>query len=336
SPDEPTALFSGDFLFVGSVGRPDLLGEADKLPLARAMYKTVSTKLKGLPDSLEVYPAHGAGSLCGAGMGKAASTTLGDERKSNIYLDGSLNEQEFTDKLLAASPEMPDYYLRMKKINSEGPANFEKIVKIPALTAEEFAQHCDDYILDVRHPLAFGGAHLDGAINIGMPDQLSFWAGWVVPYDRPVFLVTDDEAKVKDYVKALGRVGIDTVAGYLSPDFNAWVSSGQDFIDIPQVSVHFVNDLMSAGEKCTVLDVRSDSEWKEGHIKGAKHIYLGNLPKRIKELKDKDETVFCICGGGYRSSVAASILQKEGFEMVHNVFGGMSAWKAAGYSVKKV
>mgnify|MGYP001627252408 CR=1 FL=1 len=331
SDREPLHMLSGDFLFVGSVGRPDLLGEEDKTPLARQMYNSVRTKLNNLPDSLEIYPGHGAGSLCGAGMSDAKFTTLGAERQTNPYLQ-EMSEQEFVDKLLGSVPHFPEYYLRMKQLNAAGAPLLESLAKTPALSPEEFAQATREkcIILDVRNPLAFGGGHIDGAINIPTTDQISFYGGIVLPYDLPIYLVVDDVEKVRDYVQALVRVGIENVKGYLKPNFNAWVNRGNDFTDLPQASVFALQDFMDIGEQITIIDVRSASEWNSGHIKGAKHIYLGDLPAKIKTLpKDKEEPVFCICGGGFRSSIASSLLMKNGYENVYNVFGGMGAWKAA-------
>ncbi|MGZ5281236.1 MAG: MBL fold metallo-hydrolase [Bacteroidia bacterium] len=330
--EHPVTLLSGDFLFIGSVGRPDLLGEADKTPLAKQLYHSIHNKLKNLPDSVEVYPAHGAGSLCGSGMSDALHTTLGLERETNPYMQ-PMSEQEFVDKILGTLPHFPEYYLRMKELNSDGAPLLESLAKTPALTAEEFAKaiQAKCTILDTRNPLAFGGGHIDGSINIATTDQISFYGGIVIPYDLPTYLIVEDTAKVRDYVQALVRVGIENVQGYLTPNFNSWVNRGNDFTDLPQASVFALNDFMDIGESITIIDVRSEGEWKSGHIKGAKHIYLGDVPNKLKSLpKDKEEPIFCICGGGYRSSIAASVMMKNGYENVYNVFGGMGAWKAAG------
>ncbi|RYD83313.1 MAG: MBL fold metallo-hydrolase [Sphingobacteriales bacterium] len=332
SADQPVSMLSGDFLFVGSVGRPDLLGDGDKLPLAKQLYNSIQTKLKNLPDSLEIYPGHGAGSLCGAGMSDAQHTTLGLEREANPYLQ-QLTEQEFTDKILGSIPHFPEYYLRMKQLNSDGAPLLESLAKTPALTPEEFAKAIGEkcIVLDVRNPLAFGGGHIDGAINIPSTDQMSFYGPVVLSYYLPIYLVVEDVSKVRDYVQALVRVGIENIQGYLQPNFNSWVNRGNDFTDLPQASVFALQDFMDIGEAISVIDVRSASEWKSGHIKGAKHIYLGDLINSSKSLpKDKEEPVFCLCGGGFRSSIASSVLMKMGYENVYNVFGGMTAWKGAG------
>jgi hydroxyacylglutathione hydrolase len=330
SKEEPFILFSGDFLFIGSVGRPDLLGEDDKTPLAKAIYKALHEKLKGLPDGLEIYPAHGAGSLCGAGMSNSQSSTLGFEREVNPYLQ-EMSEEEFVKKLLGSAPPFPEYYLKMKVLNSKGAPSAETALKPEPMDSAKFSEivGTDAVVLDVRHPLAFGGGHIEGSLNIGMPDQIGFWAAWFVPYEKPIYLVLDDEEKLRDYTRALVRVGLDNVKGYLKPGFGNWANRGNDFLDLPQASVHMLNDFMDIGEKVTIVDVRSESEWNEGHIKGAKHLYLGELPKHVKKIAGKEDAVFCICGGGSRSSVAGSYLMMHGYENVYNVYGGMTAWKNA-------
>lgn len=334
SSSEPLAMLSGDFLFIGSLGRPDLLGEGDKKPLAQKLYKAVNEKLKDLHDELQIFPGHGAGSLCGSGMSKSASSTLGFERQTNPYLQG-LSEAEFLDKILGSPPPFPEYYLRMKALNSAGPAILGGIPTPKAMDVKEFsANGCfEGVILDTRHPISYGGAHLEDSINIGSPDTLSFWAAWVLEYDRPIYLVVEDENEIDHVVRSLVRVGLDDIKAYLKPGIAGWIAKGEDFMDIPQVSVRFLEDMIDAGEKMTLIDLRSDSEWNDGHIKGARHIYLGNLKDKTDKLAKKDDTIFCICGGGFRSSIACSILQKEGYEMVYNVMGGMGAWKAAGFPV---
>jgi hydroxyacylglutathione hydrolase len=166
-----------------------------------------------------------------------------------------------------------------------------------------------------------------------MGDQLGFWGAWFISYDKPLYLVIDDESKLKNYVRDLIRVGYDNIAGFLKPNFSSWANKGNNFVDLPQASVHTLNDFREFGEKLTIIDVRTDGEFAEGHIKGAKHIYLGNIQEKLKEIPGKEDTIFCICGGGSRSSLAASILLKHGYDNVYNVFGGMTAWKAAEYPV---
>ncbi|MCX6351278.1 MAG: rhodanese-like domain-containing protein, partial [Bacteroidetes bacterium] len=284
-------------------------------------------------DVLEVLPGHGAGSLCGAGMSKAKGSTLGAERETNAYLNPALTEEEFVAKILGTSPPFPQYYLRMKKLNSEGHKVFGTLPLPKVMEANEFmAAHTDGLIVDFREPLSFGAAHIEGSVNIPMGNQPSFWAAWMVQYDTPLYIIAEADTDIENITRCLIRVGLDDIAGYLRGGIKTWVAKGEDFLDIPQVSVRFLDDMMDAGEKVTVIDVRTENEFNEGHVKGAKHIYLGNLKERIGKFNPDDE-IYCICGGGSRSAVAASVLQNAGFEMVFNVFGGMSSWKNAGLQV---
>ncbi|MDZ4839211.1 MAG: rhodanese-like domain-containing protein [Bacteroidota bacterium] len=334
--DNPIAIFSGDFLFIGSVGRPDLLGEGNKDHLAKSMYNSIQRHIPALADGLVVYPAHGAGSLCGAGLSKANSSTIGVERTSNPYLSKELSEADFISRLLTSSPYFPQYYLRMKQINSDGPNLLEGKKKPQPLSVKEFAKKVEEQeiVIDVREPLSFGGSHIYDSINIGTIDQLGFWAAWILPYDQDINLIVDDESDVRKCWQALVRVGLDQVDSYLSPNITAWANQGEDFTYLPNVSVHMLNDLMEMGEQISVLDVRTLDEFSSGHITGSKHIYLGELEKNLDEYKDKSTEIYCVCGGGMRSSIAGSILMKNGFENVTSVFGGITAWKAADFPVK--
>ncbi len=330
------ALFSGDFLFLGSVGRPDLIGEEAKQKLAAQLYDSIHNVLIPLGDAVVIYPGHGAGSLCGAGMSKASSSTLGEERKSNPYLSPSMSREEFVKKLLSKAPPMPGYYQRMKEINSEGAEPVDLSQPVRAMSPEEFAEEAflRGTVIDVRHSLAFGGGHLPESLNFHFGDKLSFWAAYTVPYDSPLYIMTDEPEKVEEIRRQLANVGLDEVEGYLKGGMDAWIATGEDFEDIPQVSVRFLDDMLDAKERMTVLDVRSEAEFAEGHIKGARHVYLGDLKEKAEKLfKDKDEPIACICGGGARSSLATSILTAVGYEMVYNISGGMSAWKRAGFPV---
>lgn len=334
--EQALMMFSGDFLFIGSVGRPDLLGEEAKMDLAKQLHHSVTEKLKNLPDGLEIYPAHGAGSLCGAGMSSANHSTLGMERKTNPYLNKEYSQDEFVDIILSKSPPFPEYYKRMKKINSDGPAILDGLPGIHNklrpqewhdMTKEEGVQ-----ILDLRHPLAFGGGHFPGSVNVQQDTTLSSWAPWVIEYDKPIYLVADEEDHIEEAIRRLVQVGLDEVKAYLI-DLTSWIHAGHNFAQIPQRSVEELNEKLGENEQVRVIDVRSDNEWEDGHIKGSEHIYLGYLPEKLNEIPDKDKPVYTICGGGFRSSIAASILQKNGFTNVMNTFGGMTGWKAAGLEI---
>ena len=325
---QPMALFSGDFLFVGSLGRPDLLGEAAKQKLAHSLYESVHRKIENLPDGVEVYPAHGAGSLCGSGMAQRPQSTLGYERFCNVFMEGR-EEREFIDAVLGSVPEFPDYYRRMKQVNSDGPKLLDGLPGGSAFPAPRFREELERLnavVIDLRRPEAFGGAHIPGSLNIGSGQNLSMWAGWVVPYDHPILLAGDDGTDMEAARRSLIRVGLDDIRGSLKGGMRAWIEAGFEQAHVPQISVRELEEARHAG-KPFVLDVRSRGEWVTGHIDGAVHIPGGELPKRTGEVT-KDAPVHVICGSGYRSSIATSVLLRAGLERIINVVGGMSALNA--------
>jgi hydroxyacylglutathione hydrolase len=324
---EPMALFSGDFLFIGSVGRPDLLGEAEKQELAKALYRNVQN-LAALPDGTLIFPGHGAGSLCGAGMAQREQSTLGYERATNSFLQKQ-TEEAFVDTVLSTVPEFPDYYRRMKKLNSAGPSILNGLpggARIPVKEFEKKQKELDAILLDVRRPEAFGGAHIPRSINIGVGPNLSVWAPWVLPYDRPILLIGDANTDMEMARRSLIRVGLDTAVGSLRGGISAWLESGRDQGHVPQVSVRELHAILGEPSKVALIDVRSPGEWKSGHIDGAMHISGGDLPKHVADVP-ACKPLYVICGSGYRSSIAVSILAHSGRTRLTNVDGGMSAWK---------
>lgn len=325
---EPVALFSGDFVFVGSLGRPDLLGEKAKKQLAESLYESLRTKIAGLPDGVEIYPAHGAGSMCGSGMASdRAQSTLGYERRCNPFFLET-RKAAFLDRILSNVPPFPDYYRRMKRVNSEGPTILRGLPGNAPLTLPEFrslvASGGDgSVVIDLRRPEAFGAGHIPGAFSIGAGSGLSTWAAWVVPYDRPILLAGDETTSYEDAIRSLIRVGLDDVRGYLQGGIRAWNDAGLEHAQTAQISVAEMHERARKG--VFLLDVRADGEWQSGHVAGARHIMGGDLPKRIAELP-KDSAIHIICGTGYRSSVASSVLARAGFQQIFNVTGGMTAW----------
>ena len=324
---QPLGLFSGDFLLVGSLGRPDLLGEAEKLSLAERLFHSAHEKIAALPDGTILYPAHGAGSLCGVGISERAESTIGYERHCNVFM-GSFTRESFVGRILSTVPQFPEYYKRMKQLNSEGAPILADLPGGAAFSPRDFESAVlkkDATILDVRSPEAFGGLHLPGAINIGSGPNLSLWAGWVLPYEGEIFLVGDDPSALMEARKSLIRVGHDRIGGYLQGGINSWIAAGMEQAHLPQISVRELHTRSSDGG--FVLDVRSPGEWTAGHIESAVHIPLGDLSDRMQELP-KDDTIRTICGSGYRSSIACSLLQRAGFSKVQNTLGGMAAWYA--------
>jgi hydroxyacylglutathione hydrolase len=330
SEETPWVMFSGDFLFVGDVGRPDLLGESARRQLAHELYQSVFERITSLPDFTEIFPAHGAGSLCGKAIGSRRSSTLGYERLYNGSLRKKPEEQWVRD-LLEDMPLSPPYFKRMKKVNKEGPAIIGP--ELPGLkrwTASQLYERvCEQcLILDTRHKGAFAASHIADAINIPFGNNLPTWAGWVLPYDRPILLVTEHRSQVEEIVTHLLRVGFDDVQGSLEGGMDAWETAGLPLVTLSTLSVQDLKQRLDRKEKLTVLDVRTESEWNSGHIGGAIHIHGGKLEEHFGDVP-RDRPVAVVCGSGYRASIAASFLQRNGYEDVSNVVGGMSAWNAA-------
>lgn len=336
SKDTPWLALTGDFLFVGDVGRPDLLGKKAQQQLAEELYASVFQRLPELPDVTEVFPGHGAGSLCGKAIGSRSSSTVGFERMYNGALIRTPQE-EWVGNLLREMPLAPPYFARMKETNRLGPELIGP--ELPGRrrwsAAEVYRRTCEHcLILDVRSKEAFAAAHLPGAINIPLGPNLPTWAGWVLPYDHPTLIVLDDPAAMPAVTTHLLRVGFDDVRGFLDGGIDAWETAGLPVESLPTTSVHGLAEKLTNREPLTVLDVRTEREWNAGHIAGAVHIHGGRLQQHFAEVP-KDKPVAVVCGSGYRASIASSFLQRAGYEDVSNVLGGMSAWRAAGLDMEQ-
>lgn len=322
----PTAIFSGDFLFVGALGRPDLLGEEAKVALAHELYRSVQQRIAALPDELKVYPGHGAGSLCGSGMGESPETTLGHERTTNLFFRYS--EDEFVHEILASVPPMPGYYPRMKELNSQG-APVLKVLPggeaIPAVDVERLSANPDATLLDVRSPEAFSEAHIPGAINIGSGPSLPLWAGWLIRPEQRIVLITDS-ADDEEARRGLIRVGLDSALGYLAGGISAWMVAGLPLATTPQAGVAAITH---GNRRAVLLDVRNDQEVRSGTVPGALQIPLGDLPGELDQLP-KEAEIVTMCASGYRASIAASLLEHGGFRNVSTLRGGLDAWVGVG------
>ena len=329
-PDAPVRLFSGDTLFVGAVGRPDLLGEELTRRLAGELYDSLFGRLLALPDDVEVHPGHGAGSLCGAGIGNAPYTTIGEERQTNAMLRHASREA-FVTAVLGDLPETPPYFPRMKRINHSGPEVLgltHGIPALPRLSAHEAAARAEAgaWLVDLRSADLFGAAHPKGAVNIGFGAKVGYWAGFVVPADTPLVLLSPSAENAAAAARQLLRVGLDRIEGLIEGGLEAWRRAGLPVASVPQISVAELAGRLS--QPMTLVDVRTPKEWRGGHIDGATHIPLGDVTARAASLPD-GLPVLTLCEGGYRSSLAASLLLKAGRPAVTNVTGGMAAWRAA-------
>lgn len=334
SDQDPWMMFTGDFLFVGDVGRPDLLGDDTKQELAYQLYQSVFEGTQSLPDFTEIYPAHGAGSLCGKAIGSRRWSTMGYERRFSHAMQ-PLPRSQWVEQLLDDMPISPPYFQRMKKVNLEGPAIVgdcaDRVVRRSA--DEVYEQRCGDcLVLDVRSKEAFAASHIPHSINIPFGENLPVWAGWVLPYDRPLLIVTDDATLVPEVATHLMRVGFDQLSGYVEGGIGTWEQHGFPIGGLATASVHHLHQRLRSKDSLTIVDVRTNREWEEGHIESALHVHGGVLQERSQEIP-KDNPVYVICGSGYRASIASSFLRRAGFEDVTNVLGGMSAWKANDYPV---
>jgi hydroxyacylglutathione hydrolase len=323
----PFAVFTGDSLFVSSAGRPDLVGGSQTEKLAEQLFDTLESFYKTLDDGVIIYPGHGAGSPCGADIGDRLESTIGYEKRFNPFLQFQ-DKKEFVQYAKETSPPEPTYYRGMKKMNAKGPEILHNLPIVPGLPPKTFKQAIENgscSLIDTRLMLGFGGGHIHGAINIGGLPELSIWAGWLLDPEKALLLVLDADTKLEQIIRLFMRTGFTKFAGYLVGGMKAWDNAGFNINEINQMTVH---DLAKANGTVQIIDVRSPSEWKQGHIPGAEHIFLPELSKQLRKIDRKKPKVI-YCDSGYRASLAASILQKEGFTDVHNVPGSWQAWKSA-------
>ncbi len=329
----PFAVLTGDTLFIGDVGRPDLSPGHTPQQLAGMLFDSLHTKLLTLDDDVEVYPAHGAGSLCGRQMSAERKSTIGVQRRVNYALQPK-DRDEFVRLLTAELPERPGYFAQDVEINRSGAAPLAALPPLPALEPREALerQRAGALVLDTRPPMEFGPAHIPGSMHIGLSGQYASWAGALVGLDQEIVLVAEDEEHAEESRMRLARVGIEKVAGYLKGGIVAWVRAGLEAGHIPQISVQELSEWLGSGDPIQVVDVRKPGEWSEGHIGGAANLPLNKLPSALTGL-DAAAPVFVYCKGGYRSSIGASILKRAGIGQVVNVTGGFDAWKACGLPV---
>lgn len=334
SADTPALLLSGGALLVGDLARPDLLGGPEQARQAGQVFcETIQTKLLPLPDHVEVFPTHVAGSLCGGNIGSRLSTTVGFERRTNAILAEVDAKDEFVRECLRVDnlPAVPPYWRRMRSQNMAGVAELGVLAEPPALTVAELAEQQDagTMVLDTRSPEAFGGSHIPGALNAGLGPAFATWAGTVLPDQAEVLLVLDRPEQLWETTWQLLRIGYPPPRGWLRGGMTAWRTAARPVENTPQITVHELKDRLDRGE-VDVLDVRQPAEWSAGHVPGAVHITGAELPDRHDELTGP-RPVAVTCGSGYRSSVAASLLAHHGHREVVNVTGGMTAWNNAGY-----
>lgn len=338
--DRPMGIMTGDFVFVGDVGRPDLLEKAAKVEGtmeagARTLFRSLQ-KFKEYPDYIQVLPGHGAGSACGKGISSVPSSTVGYERLFNwaFQID---DEDEFVQAVLAGQPEPPKYFAEMKRINKVGPAILGGFQRPEKLADDALAGllEKDALVVDTRPADAFGEGHVPGTLNIPLTKSFNTWAGWLVPYDRPFYLIVDDECPtcIDEAVKALAMIGLDDVTGWFgSSAVAAWDRGGRE---IERIETLTADQLAQRAEReeMTVVDVRGQTEWEAGHFTDV-NIPVGYLPDRLDELP-RDQPVVVHCQTGGRSAIAASVLAANGFDNVINLTDGYEGWVTGGHPTEK-
>lgn len=329
-PGAPERVLTGDTLFVGAVGRPDLLGAEQARGLASDLYRSLYHVLLALPDATEVHPGHGAGSLCGAGIGTEPQSTIGRERLGNPMLRHT-SEAAFVGAVLADLPETPAYFARMKRVNQHGPPLLGLDTAPsppPRLEAGAAAEAIRDgaLVLDLRTREDFGAGHARGALHIAFGSRIGYWAGWVIEPDARIIVVAGDDAKGLEVRRQLLRVGLDQMIGRVDEDVDAWRAVGIPIATVGQMTVQELQERLDRREHLAVVDVRTPGEYSSGHIGGALHIPVGDIPLRADELPDSTP-IAVICEGGFRSSLAASLLARAGARHVLNVTGGMAAYR---------
>jgi glyoxylase-like metal-dependent hydrolase (beta-lactamase superfamily II)/rhodanese-related sulfurtransferase len=351
--NQPQKILTGDTLFIGDVGRPDLAGGKGYTSqmMAGMMYDTLHEKLLQLADDVEVYPAHGAGSMCGKNMSQERSSTIGEQRKFNYALK-PMAKDEFVRMMTVDLPEAPAYFPQDAEINRTGAEVLSQLIKPEPLSAEQVqtltpqsnslllggsqTENLPYVILDVRTAGEFGVGHVPGSLNIGLGGQFAMWAGTLIPLTAPIVIVADSESQVSEAQTRLARVGIENVKGYLAGGIEEWVRSGFEIATVPQISVDELSNLVSEKPSLQILDVRRPPEYASGHVPRALHAPLATLSQTLDNLPlDPDKQTAVICAGGYRSSAASSILQQNGFADLLNITGGTTAWINAGLPTER-
>jgi len=338
SATKPHAVLTGDTLFVGDVGRPDLrvaLGWSAS-DLGGLLYESLRTKLMTLPDSSLVYPAHGAGSLCGKALSKETVSTIGRERQTNYALQ-PMSKAAFVELVTADQPDAPPYFTYDAVLNSqERPTLDEALAReVNPVTLDQALalREIGAQVLDTRDPADFAAAHLAGSLNVGLGGQYATWAGTILSRDRPIVIVADP-GRENEAAMRLGRIGFDHIVGYLKDGLRALDGRPELTTTTTRVSPALAADLLASEDPPFLVDVRAPGERAQKHLPGSVSLPLNHLAERVRELP-MDRTLLVYCAGGYRSSIAASVLQHHAFAHVQELAGGIAAWETAGLAIEK-
>jgi hydroxyacylglutathione hydrolase len=327
------AVLTGDTLFIGDVGRPDLSKTHTPRELAGLLYDSLHEKLLALPDAVKVYPAHGAGSLCGRAMRAERSSTIGTERLTNYALQIASRE-EFIAQLTANLPSRPDYFLEDAEINRSGAATLTELPPLPGLSPAEvqglLRRNVNVNMLDVRPGDEFAAGHVPGSINIALSGQFASWAGGILGIHSKPILIGESDAQIEEARMRLARVGIEELRGYLAGGVAAWQKASLPVLRTAQISARELKQKLREGSlrALDILDVRRESEWQAGHIAEVQCRALDTFPHGLPVM-DGNRPVAVHCKSGYRSMIACSLLERAGHRNVINVAGGFDAWHAA-------
>jgi hydroxyacylglutathione hydrolase len=329
---EPVLVCTGDALFVNDVGRTDFGGPEARRAWSENLYNSIFHKLLPLGDHVILCPAHGSGSMCGGGIADREWSTLGLERRMNPLLQ--LSKDEFIERKVSEHHEYAPYFRLMEKYNVEGAPFIGAGPKPIALSPKAFQEKMNEGvpIIDIRTPIAFITAHIKGSLNI--PRKRLSQTGWIIPNNNPILLIVDTKTDLDYTAMNLARIGYDQIVGYLGKGLNSWLDAGKPKESSGSLSVHKLQEKIVAGEPLTLLDVRSKDEWEKRHIAGSIRIYVGLLETRLQEVPTEYPVVI-ICKSGNRSSIAASLLLRDGRKNIFNLLGGITAWQNAGYEIVK-
>lgn len=327
-PAKPYAVLTGDTLFIGDVGRPDLLASigvtADEL--ADMLYDSITNKLVKLPDETLVYPAHGAGSMCGKSLSKETVSTIGEQKKFNYALQ-PMSRDEFKRLVTSEQPEAPAYFVHDAIRNRQERPSLDRTLEksLAALTLDDVLRLHNQgaQLLDVRDAVDFEGAHLAGSVNIGLQGKYATWCGTMLDHEAPIVVIAEPGGEEEAVIR-LGRIGFDNVAGYLQGGMEALRDRPELVHSIERITAVALAEL-GGGQRPVIVDVRSDKEWSAGHVAGSRNVPLNHLRERLGEIP-RDKTVVVHCEGGYRSAIAASVLAQAGRTNIFDLVGGFKAW----------
>ncbi|MDO8549699.1 MAG: MBL fold metallo-hydrolase [Ignavibacteria bacterium] len=332
--DKPVMIFTGDFVFVGDVGRPDLLEKAAGLKGtmeigAKQMFESLK-RFKSLPDYLQVWPGHGAGSACGKSLGAIPSSTVGYEKIVNWAFNID-DEDKFVQRLLEGQPEPPKYFAMMKKLNKTGPNIINKITQPEKLSTKQFKEALEKgyKIIDTRDKLSFANEHIEGTINIQASNSFSNWVGWILSYDEPFVIIASDD-RIEEVNKKLLRIGLDNMLGYVD-NIDVLRNNGLKTSSVNLLSTEEMKEKISDS---FIIDVRNKAEYLEGFIPGAEHIFAGYVEDNLEQIP-RDKDIILYCSSGDRSSIAASLLKANGFNKVYNYPLGIVGWRKAKHDLVK-